>query len=374
MYAIDTTKKSLSMQAHRTMKTKFKVFVFLLTAFLFQTVAAFQGNEGTNIADDPNVITLLPPSKNFMPIYLQQHLNLPRLGVLNDYRIKTSSAPVSNNPRIKSTSQYAKQSPATREKLKQLRSGYINYAEMVRMKYMSSIYDDLNKTTFVKATATQDRKDQNALIAQSHLQLVTKKLGVRGLYDSAYGGANQFEKRRNYTAFIQENLAVLRNWSSSFLEKDELTAYHIATLRIGKYDFENEGYWMRIAPSLPQSTPYGNSLQLFKNLLPQSTYENKLLNHMTGPNGHLAPIQVLLKIAPSKAENFVNNGIQTLYVASKVKTAFKEVAEVRPNTSIPPLLTFSYSYMSPKIVIYEDAALTKQVGSISLEQLILRKN
>jgi hypothetical protein len=73
-------------------------------------------------------------------------------------------------------------------------------------------------------------------------------------------------------------------------------------------------------------------------------------------------------MSPEKAEKLQLNKVRSLYLVKKIKMTYKETKNKYNST-----LNLAYRHESSLLEIYEDIALTKKIGTLSLDNLILKK-
>jgi hypothetical protein len=75
-------------------------------------------------------------------------------------------------------------------------------------------------------------------------------------------------------------------------------------------------------------------------------------------------------MSPEKAEALINDKTVLLQLTSKIRTVFKGF-----DTANPFIYSANYTYhlLDPVLEIYADAALTKKIGEINMEQLVYKE-
>ena len=331
-------------------RKKYYCYLSIFISIFFTSVSYTQ-----NI-DSNNAIEFTSPSPKFHNISLQNYKGLPRFGSLDNYRKK-------NNLGI-----YPKrQDPATRAKYRIVSLSYQNYFKMVAFKYLSDIYKDIDRERLTKMPETNTKgKQKNSYDAQRYLRSLLT-LCVEEKCKNGLNGKNEFERLRNYKNFVSENLDDLKKWSTTFFTNNSVIGYHVSTIHLGPYDFDKNGYWAGLNFNLT----IGNSREPTISTIfePKTDYENNLLNKTTvNPQRQIAQLKIFLAISPEKAEKLQLNKVRSLYLVKKVKLNYKEVV-----SGYKTRLTLTYHHESPAMEIYEDMALTKKIGTISLDNLIIKK-
>jgi hypothetical protein len=313
--------------------------------------------------DDSDLIMYKAPSPKYRDIVLQSHKGLPRFGILNNY-IK----PVKNstNVHLKKYS-HLRQDPATREKNKKIQLGYQNYFNMVSLHYLSNTFNDLDRERLTKTPSDNSTlKQQNSYAAQRYLAQLSRSICVEERCKNGFSGTNEFERLRNYKTFVNDNLDDLKKWSRTFFTNNNVVGYYVSRLGLGSqsYDFDKNGYWVFL--SLNVNTTNNRSTYTF--FEPKTHYENDLMNKSGSSPKRMRALQIFLPISLEKAEKFQLNNIRNLYLVKKIKMTYKEVV-----SGYKTLLKLTYHHESPLLEIYEDMALTKKIGTLSLDNLILKK-
>ena len=336
-------------------KKKHYCYLTIIILVFFTTIS--YGQE----IDESDLIVYPASSKKFHDLVLQSHKGLPRFGSLNNYTI-----PVKNNKGYKKKYSSIRQNPATREKNKKIQLGYQNYFKMVTFKYLSDLYKDIDRERLTKMPSTETtEKQKNSYTAQQYLRnLLT--LCVEEKCKNSLNGNNEFERLRNYKTFVSENLDDLRKWSNTFFKNNNVVGYHVSSLGLGSqsYDFDKNGYWVFLNLNINAA----NNRTTYTSFEPKNQYENKLMNQSGLHPNKMRALQVFLPMSPENAEKFQLNNMRNLYLVKKIKLTYKEI-----NSGFRTRLTLNYHHESPQMEIYEDIALTKKIGTLSLDNLILKK-
>lgn len=321
----------------------FNLLVFIITFGHAQT------------ADKGDLLVYKSPSEKFIDITLQAHNELPRFGVPNDY------LPVGQKPTR------GAHTPEIRKKQALTSIGLRNYSIMISLKYLAPIMKDLDTERLTIASGNATGAQQNSIFLQNFLRnQVAPTICTAEACKGAGQGKNEFERLRNYKVFVENCLEPLQKWSNTFFENNELMAYHVSYLSFGNnYDFDQKGYWVShnfgLNNIFPRKQSGGTKMVTFEPLTP---YEHTLKNKL----GRGLGLQFLLKIDEETAERYQVAGIRRLYAVKKIKLEYVE--QELTNTGQP--LNFNYSHENSEVKIYEDAALTKLVTTLSLKNLILK--
>ncbi|MEL6918253.1 MAG: hypothetical protein AAFO99_11050 [Bacteroidota bacterium] len=325
----------------------FKVFFF----FLIATGTCAQNKEMENDFDASDVLTLEAPSAMFKPIHLQQHMGLPRFGTLNRY----------HTPGVR------KNSAAINAKLRKIDQGYRNFRNMLKLRSLRDTYTDLNQkkiTSVVEKEQSEAASHSYAL--QQLLQTLSGSICAQEACVNGFKGTNEFERMRNYQNFIETYWSPLHEWAGTFFKDNNIQAYTVKQVQLGSYDFDKSGYWilMSLNDGVRSSIPF------FKILVPQNAYEKELLKRLPPPRpGRAQTMNVLFPISTEKAEALIKRNIRSLYLVKKVTVVMKEGLTIAGRFPHP----YAYHHDSPILEMYEDAALTKKTGSISLDNITLKK-
>ncbi len=338
-----------------TYKKKYYCCLTIVISVFFTTISHSQE------VDESDLIVYKAPSSKYHDIVLQSHKGLPRFGSLNNYLI-----PVKNKNGYKKKYSSIRQDPA-REKNKKIQLGYQNYLKMITFKYLSDIYKDIDRERLTKMPPTSTiGKQKNSYEAQQYLRnLLT--LCIEEKCKNGLNGKNEFERLRNYKNFVSENLDDLRKWSNTFFTNNSVIGYHVSGLGLGSYDFDKNGYWVR----LNLNVNIGNSRRVSVSTIfkPNANYESDLLNKtIVDRRNQIQPLQIFLAMSPEKAEKLQLNKVRSLFLVKKIKLTYKEIV-----SGYRTRLTLTYHHESPVLEIYEDKALTKKLGTLSLNKLIIKE-
>lgn len=304
--------------------------------------------------DNDGYITFKAPSSNFIDVQIEAHNGLPRFG---DLLFK---------------------------KINKALSTQKAFEELVKMKYMSVAYADMDKTKLTKKDYSQstDKKTDNSFFAQSHLlrlaglvcsekvlekyfcddsstQPCSYAIGKYGERPkpSYWGGVrnfnvNEFKQHRSYTSFTKDILEELQIWSQTFFPKDELIAYYVSKAGISAkfgqkpYNFKKKGYYV---------FNHLNGKQFLHPSWFEATDENeRKLKYSTSG--------IFLPMAVEKAKTLKFQKGSPIFLVYKVKIKASEDAK-----NNKPKLSFSLE--SRIIEVYKDKTLTQKIGEISVDNL-----
>jgi len=326
--------------------------------------------------DFSDILILEPSEPAFKAIHLQKHNGLPRFGAQNLYYAKGKH----------------NLTPMGRKKKTLLDDGYVNYFNLIKMKYMKAYYDDIDKTSLTVLTKQNMTNKQvaHSHFAQQHLNSLVGNIGTEetrkkyfcaaiqecGDFKQWGGFRDEFEAHEKYNAFAAKHLNNLRAWSETLFKDDIREAFLVNRYQFYKYnravleyDFDKNGFWINVVPNMgnfgPQFRMSGNPIS---ELLPVTDYGNAHLNRMTDVNNYYP--KVLFPIAPDAAEALLNRKPEFLYSTLKVKIVFKALTS--QNLAFPNV-QYTYHFADPILVFYEDVELTKKIGELSLKNLIYKE-
>ena len=245
--------------------------------------------------------------------------------------------------------------------------GFQNNIKLVGLKYLSDIYNDIDRERLTKLPETNTTgKQKNSYDAQRYLRSLLT-LCVEEACRNGLNGKNEFERLRNYKNFVNENLDELRKWSTTFFTNNSVIGYDVSLLSLGAYDFDKNGYWTYL--NLNLILGHSREPAISTVFEPKADYENDLLNNViVGRSKQLGRVQIFLAMSPEKAEKLQLSNVRNLYLVKKIKLTYKEVVP-----GYTTRLAFAYHHESPAMEIYEDAALTIKIGNLSLDNLIIKK-
>jgi len=321
------------------------------TSIRIQFFAVFLLSIGAiNSQENNNTITYKAPSKKFIDITIQSHKGLPRFGEQHYLRNVT---PFTNIDA---------------------------YQQLVDLKYMTSVFNDINKNAITENKNSSDKKERHSAIAQTKLlrlagllcsESVLKEYFCSGtpqpkaktqtcVFTDNYGqrklvpgwggrGANEFVQRRKYTAFVNEYLNDLQQWSNTFFNSDEEMAYVVGRISVhGKYDFQKKGYWI----SRPISRLGGRPLSSAQ-LVIYTENERKLKNS-----------EILWSIAPENARKLGLTDRSPLFIVTK--------ARFYQENKKGDQAVFKFELAAPALEIYKDPALSQKLGEIKIDNLVTK--
>ncbi|WP_418604493.1 hypothetical protein [Hwangdonia sp.] len=334
------------------MKLYNKIILKTITFYVLCAITLQLNAQSKNVND--GYITFMAPSSNFIDVEIEAHNGLPRFG---DLLFKKINKELSTQKA---------------------------FEELVKMKYMSVAYSDMDKNKLTKKDYSQaaDKKVDNSVFAQSHLlrlaglvcsEMVLEKyfcddsstqpcsyaIGKYGERPkpSYWGGVrnfnvNEFKQHRSYTSFTKDILEELQTWSQTFFPKDELIAYYVSKAGISAkfgqnpYDFNKKGYFI--------FNPL-NGKQFLHSSWFEATDENeKKLKHSSSG--------IFLPMAVEKAKALKFQKGSPIFLVYKVKIKASE--DTKHNK-----LKLSFSLESRIIEVYKDKTLTQKIGEISVDNL-----
>jgi len=333
-----------------TYRKTYYYYLTIIISIFFATISYSQE------VDDSDLIVYQAPSSKFHNINLQTHKGLPRFGALRNIYLKKNSL-----------GKYPKKLDfSTKEENRKIHLNYQNYFKMVAFKYLSDIYKDIDRERLTKMSEIIG-KQKNSYDAQQYLSSLLRTLCVEEKCKNGLNGKNEFERLRNYKTFVNENLDDLRKWSNTFFKNDNVISYHVSSLGLGVYDFDKNGYWTHLNLNINIGNyNKGTISTIFE---PKANYENDLLNKtIVNRRNQIQPLQIFLAMSPEKAEKLQLNNIKSLYLVKKINLTYKEIV-----SGYRTGLTLTYHHESPILEIYEDMALIKKLGTLSLNKLIIKE-
>lgn len=361
-----------------------------------------ENQEPQNSLFDKNLLEFKSPdSKNYLSFKIQQFKDLPRFGELDTYEFR--------NKRV-FNKKGSDESIKIIEKNKEIKNFYRLYSSIVNFKFMKSNFDEMDKTNlspvssgsnvnksyyaqnfllnFAQLNCTIEAKNQylcNPEIGDCEAtEFVVKREGggyntIKSGIGNNWGGNNSssFSKQRNFSQFVNDHLEPLQQWSNSFWENGSQEVYLVVQLSSGikdnNYDFEKQGYWVRLNLGLP-SNPINSTINtnnFFSNYVPFhdfektrfKTFEEKLANRDYKS-------ELLFKIDPKLAEQLTkeSNGQLKGFAVYHLKISFSgESGKKIEGRMMEYLPIYTFNIESPIVEIYQDEGLTKKYGEISLK-------
>ncbi len=354
-------------------KNKHHTFYFLIIGIYVLCSVPLQAQTEDEIQSQArlaykNITTYPPPSKKFIPIKLQTHQGLLRFGEQDNYY----SIPDGSFVNHKSQKAFQEADKKTWE----ITLGQKAYYELLRFKYMSEVYKDIDKELFTKYASSMYREDKNSWLAQTNLLKLANAVthttemprffcnpkekcpyDVTGekYYHRSVGnvapwagrGASEFKQLAAYTSYVNENLSTLQQWKDDFFKDDTEEGYLVTRVYLGTYDFANKGYWLK-----PRANIINGRIFRRMELVPQNSNERKF----TGPRG----IEILYPMSPERAEEFSEKN-QSIFMVFKIEVTIKGMEANYEHVDV------DYAFKSPTIIIYTDDSLTKKVDELSIE-------
>jgi len=320
-----------------------------------------------------DVITFKPPSEKFISLLLQTHKNELRFGNQNSYSLKPDGSYISHHSQPILAKKIDKKTTL-------LQYGRQAIYELLKLKFMSEAYADMDKELLTKHSSSMYSKDKNSYHAQQHLLKLANAITTnKELYryfcnpkkeDCAFTadknvyyyrnigswggkGANEFQTLKSYTSYVKNNLETLKQWSSSIFPNNTIDGYYVIKTYLGEYDFKNQGYWISSNSFVQERF----LLQRY-NLEPANANERKLIN----PRG----VNILFKISPSEAEKFSESSSKTIFLVFEIKVSLKGLERVYGR------IKTSYTLESPIIEIYKDEGLSKKIDELSIDTMVTK--
>ena len=322
-----------------------------------------------NLTSFGNIIVFEAPSDKFIPIVLQTHNGQLRFGVQDNYYSLPDGTYV--NHQSKSAYQSAD------KKMQAVLHGQQGILELLKMRHMEEIYDDMDRNLFAKYGNNMYQKDKNSYNAQQHLfKLANALSSIKEMYRyfcntkvedcsvkaadhdyfhrnirnvRSWGGkeASEFQQLRGYTSYVTENFEDLQAWSKTILASGREKGYYVVNVFLDAYNFENKGYWLRSA-----SFKSDGFLIRYNDLEPINANERKLAH----PNG----IEILYPISPDEAEQFSEKS-RSIYMVFEVEVSIKGMQHEGSDQ-----LDVGFTLNNPIISLYSDDSLSIKIGEIDI--------
>nr|WP_299344228.1 hypothetical protein [Allomuricauda sp.] len=305
-----------------------------------------------------NQKTYEAPNSNFKDIVLQTHKGSLRFGNID----------ADPNGLKEYTANYSSYLALVQFKREQQRSGWDAPYKTI----------DTNLPYYGSTTATanipMDVIKFNAILTSIATEVVSEK-GGRTYYKERYAGSiwkgNTVEQVKNYRAFVKENFNALKNWPKQIMKDGSEQAYYVTIDNVSEYDFENQGFVLlmgfdnikddnrRLSTFLK---PIGNrrkkvQMKAFATQNRLSVGANNRFEY-SSRNSYERNVDadhqlVFFPIAIEKANEVLKSG--KIYIVRKIK--------LKDN--------FTFHVDSPLIELYTDRGLTKKIGQMDYNDLIL---
>lgn len=318
------------------------------------------------------------PNKAFKPMHFQMHNGLRRVGLLSNFRQKAGKDGFSREQAYKLSELLSVES-ASHELLLKIRFLHPHFAmldnnviyEMPRNKGEidnESIYRQAAQQTLARAAS-------NILTDQYKNLFLVNNLPGANKTPQPWGGvgANEFAQRKAYNSFMTSYKDDLLVYAGNLFKNNTEQFYVVAKTILKDYDFNQKGYWVHIGIN----GHYRNNLStiegFYSQFEPTTDYGNDYLNKLvvySRKNGNSnGGLPILLKITEKEAEQLIGNKKSLIvYYAVKTKVTYTGLNVLQPS----PKPQYTYSLLSPKITFYTDDLLQNAVGTISLENMIIK--
>ncbi len=320
-----------------------------------------------------DVITFKPPSEKFIPLLLQTHKQQLRFGHQNSYSLKPDGSYISHHKQPVLAKKIDKKTTL-------LQYGRQAIYELLKLKFMSEVYADMDKEFLTKRSSSMYVKGKNSYHAQQHLlKLANAITSNKELYryfcnskkeDCAFtadkdvyyyrnignwGGkeANEFQTLKSYTSYVQNNLKILQQWSNTIFPDNIVEGFLVIKTFFREYDFKNQGYWIHLTP-----TGQNDFLLSYMGLEPTNPNERKLAD----PRGVL----ILYKMTASEAEKLSDAQKRNIFMVFKIKATLKDLEQQYIRLKVRYILT------SPIIEFFWDESLTKKISALSIDTMITK--
>jgi hypothetical protein len=305
-------------------------------------------------------ITLTAPNSNLQSIKLQEYKGLPRIGVLNSYGASRQGVTVFSTLD------------------KEIRSSYHYYNLLLEMKLLNDYYEKMDTDYSFELGVNNSDKDpedeKKSIIVQKHLKKIAHELTTDEAYiryfcknketcyqwkkrrSTQWGGSreDEFAIHNKFTSFVNDNFQDLQKWAARVNNE----AYLVKTIDFEDYDFEKEGFPVKLSLS-SLNVGYNPSSALFVgSYKPVASMDKSYYNY----------INFLINLPPENAEEFIKqNNKRTLLAVFKI-SYYKIETEGSRGRELLDFNNFSgiFHLTSPVVKIYQDEALTVKVAEVNV--------
>ncbi|MEM9076368.1 MAG: hypothetical protein AAGC43_04975 [Bacteroidota bacterium] len=313
------------------------------------------------------------PSEEFINLSLQTYNNKLRFGMQHNYYVNTDGSFVDNSGEA-----YATAEKRTSHNVLSRHA----FIELLKIRFQEEIFSVMDRNLLTKRTQNMYDKELKSYTAQQQVLTLANTLSTKtqkrkffcndkqedcaskfpenGYYSIprdvlgwAGRGASEFQQLRAYRAFVKERFPAIQQWGNELHKENSIEGYFVGRIRLGEYDFENEGYWLNLDAF--QNTDFLLRWSYFQ---PSNTAERILAS----PKG----CQILLKLSPEEAEKLAENH-QFLLMGFSVVVSLKGIENYRSNQ-----LKTLFSLTSSKIQIFKDDGLTQKVSEIDINSMITK--
>ena len=346
---------------------------FVLLLFISLNINSQQSTDTIINYDD--VITFKPPSDKFIPLLLQTHKQQLRFGHQNSYSLKLDGTYLSPHKQ-----------PAIFKKIDkkntQLQYSHQGIYELLKLRFMTDVYADIDKGFLTKRSSSMYLKDKNSYNAQQHLLKLANAIAsnkemyryfcnpkkedcaitadknvyyYRNMIGGNWGGkeTNEFQTLKSYTSYVQNNLEDLQQWSNTIFPDNIVEGFLVIKTYFREYDFKNQGYWIHLNP-----TGQNDFLLSYMGLEPTNPNERKLVD----PRG----VSILYKMTPSEAEKLSDAQKRNIFMVFKIKATLKDLEQQYTHFKVRYILTSSI------IEFFWDESLTKKITALSIDTMITK--
>ena len=341
-----------------------------------KTVDQNTPQQTTNISfDDSEYLVYKSPDPAFKDIVIQKFKGLPRFGAIDFYMMR-------DNPKKVDLSKEA----AEKRNLTGL--GYTGFAHLVRINMLKEHFKVMDRNALTQQTKGKIiEKEAKSSLAQKVLKEFAFDMGTDALKKEYFmndwsgtgksalvrewGGhqADDFTENERYVTFVEKYLEVILKWAEDFFADDSEDFQLVHAIKFqGQYDFDRGGFWVRLPIKRP---PLGaiSSVEYFNEFASKTPYGDAFFNkteQVDYING-----DVLFKIRPDKAEALIKDKSVLLQLTLKVRSVFKDF-----DTSNPFVYgaNYTYHFLDPVLELYSDAQLTRKIGEINMESLVVKES
>jgi len=325
--------------------------------------------------DDSEYLVFKSPNPSFKDIVIQKFKGLPRFGAIDFYMMRV-------NPKKVDLSKEA----AEKRNLTSL--GYAGFAHLVRIHMLKEHFKVMDRTALTEQTKGKIiEKEAKSSLAQKVLKEFAFDMGTDALKKEYFmndwsgtgksavvrewggHGADDFTENERYVSFVEKYLDIILEWSESFFSNgtEDFQLVHAIKFQ-GQYDFDKGGFWVRLPIKRP---PQGiiSSVEYFNEFAPKTHYGHEFFNkteQVDYING-----DVLFKMSPDKAEALINDKSVMLQLTMKVRSVFKDFDTGSP---FAYGAYYTYHFLDPILELYSDAQLTRKIGEINMESLVVKES
>ena len=308
------------------------------------------------VIESYSMLNIPAPNNNFESISIQEFRGLPRVGLLYNYDMNDKSLPNSAE-RI--------------AKYKMDRKEFQKYVTLLELKLRGNLYDemdlempyDINQKKVGSRQVGSYESNANNVACQIGLLSIGRELTTEKAYPKYFcnlnnkcnnnrgetlnwGGllANEFEKIECYKNLVKDNLTDLRNSENKMTDE----AYVIMSTTFESYDFSKGGFPINIYLTVSYDKSGFDPINGIGSKLHEENNQIRLIE-MSSDDG-----RKLLD----------RNSKRRIFTVWKIKYHSLTESKILSPTQSP---TRNFHLQSPVVELFEDEALTKKLGEITIE-------